>query len=136
MKEPVDHIERPRLPWRSDTDTSLTECGFECVRVKTLTHSEFFRRMKEYGEQRTAILTCMTCMNTSRQWATWDEDPRKALGREIDWEIRWMAKHGNRLRDEMRAIALLIKAHPEEFKELVHGVMGTVDLLAERRKRR
>jgi hypothetical protein len=88
MKEPVDHIERPRLPWRSDAETALTECGYEAVKVKTLTRSEFARRLKEYGEQRMAILTCMTCMQTARRWSSWDEDPRQAMHREIEWEGR------------------------------------------------
>lgn len=51
MKEPVDHIERPRLPWRSESEATLTECGFNAVKVKTLTRSEFFRRLKESGQR-------------------------------------------------------------------------------------
>jgi hypothetical protein len=138
MKEPVDHIERPRLPWRPESETALTECGFEAVKVKCLTRSEFFRRLKEYGEQRTAILTCMTCVQTARRWSTWEEDPRHALHREIEWEGcgAWRTDRGNLLRDELRAIAMLIKAHPDEFKVLVNGLTGTIDFLEERRKRR
>lgn len=136
MKEPVDHIERPFLPWRSEKETTLTECGYEAIKVKTLTRSEFFRRLKEYGQQRTAILTCMTCMQTAQRWATWDEDPRDALSREIQWEGRFSDNHGHRLRDELRAIAIMVKAYPEEFKELVHRVTGTVDFLHEKKKRR
>jgi len=137
MKEPVDHIERPRLPWRPESETILTECGFEAVKVKCLTRTEFFRRLKEYGEQRTAILTCMTCVQTARRWPTWEEDPRLALHREIEWESPWRrGDNGNRLRDELRAIEMLIKAHPDEFKDLVNGITGTIDFLAEKRKRR
>jgi hypothetical protein len=135
MKEPVDHIERPRLPWRPETETALTECGFEAVKVKCLTRSEFFRRIKEYGQQRTAILTCMTCMQTAQRWSTWDDDPRRALHREIEWEGAWGTSRGTHLRDELRAIAMLIKSHPDEFKELVNGITGTIDFLAEKRKR-
>jgi len=132
----VDHIERPRLPWRSEDEAALTECGFSAVKVKTLTRSEFFRRLKEYGQQRTAMLTCMTCVNTAQAWSTWEDDPRCALGRELAWEgARWRTDHGHRLRDELRAIALLIESHPEEFAKLLHGVTGAVDFLAERRKR-
>jgi hypothetical protein len=136
MKEPVGHIERPRLPWRPENDATLTECGFEAVKVKTLTRSEFARRLKEYGQQRTAILTCMTCVQTAQRWSAWEDDPCQAVDREIQWEGRWGDQHGHLLRDELRAIALLIKSHPDEFKELVNVVMGTVDFAAERRKRR
>ena len=136
MKQPVDHIERPRLPWRPENETALTECGFEAVKVKTLTRSEFSRRLKEYGEQRTAILTCMTCMQTAQRWQDWDTDPRQAIEREVIWEGRFGDNRGHQLRDELRAIALMIKTYPAEFKELVHQVSGTVDFLAEKRKRK
>ena len=135
MKEPVDHIERPRLPWRSPDEPALTECGFAAVKVKTLTRSEFFRRLKEYGTQRTAVLTCWTCLEAARRWATWEDDPRQAMAREIQWEGQ-REERGTHLRDELRAIALLIKAHPDEFAVIVRQVQGTVDFLSERRKRK
>ncbi len=54
MKEPVDHILRPKLPWRLD-DCALTECGYEASEVKTITREELQARWKDYGEQRTAL---------------------------------------------------------------------------------
>jgi hypothetical protein len=136
MKEPVDHIERPTLPWRNQA--SLTECGLAAVQVRAITRTDFDRRIKEWGEQRTAITTCMTCYNTARRWGTWQDDPRKAIEREVNWETGYgfgPSPHGTQLRDELKAIALLIERHRSEFKELVHDVVGTVDFLAERRKR-
>ena len=53
MKEPVDHILRPRLPWRSESDPALTECGYNASSVKTLTREEFSARLKDWGQQRT-----------------------------------------------------------------------------------
>lgn len=135
MKEPVDHIERPRLPWRSEGEMTITECGFDAVKVKCLTRSEFFRRLKEYGQQRTALLTCLTCMHTAQRWSTWEEDPRRALQREIEWESSWRTDRGNLLRDELRAIVMLIKSHPDEFRGLVNGLTGTIDFLEAQRKR-
>jgi hypothetical protein len=115
MKEPVDHILRPKLPWRSG-DAGITECGYDATKVKTLTREEFFQRLKEYGQQRTALVTCMTCSDTARRWETWDNDPRKALEREISWECGWRrSDRGVRLRDELFAIAAIIETHPEEF---------------------
>jgi hypothetical protein len=120
MKDPVDHILRPSLPWRSPDDAAITECGFDASKVKVLTRSEFFQRLKDLGQQRSAMLTCMTCADTARRWGTWDDDPRKALEREITWESGWRrTDHGWRLRDELLAIAALIEAHQDEFADRV-----------------
>lgn len=121
MKEPVDHIIRPRLPWRLD-ESGITECGYDASKVKALTRDEFFQRLKDYGQQRTAMLTCMTCSQTAKRWKAWNDDPRQALEREITWE--WgggyyaRSDRGVRLRDELFAIAALIEAHRDEFAGL------------------
>lgn len=120
MKEPVDHIERPRLPWR-DAGTA-TECGYDASKVKTITREEFLRREKDLGTQRNAMITCMTCLHTARRWGTWDDDPRMALQRELEWEGsgRWSRRgRGERLKDELLAIAALVDAHRDEFDGLV-----------------
>ena len=115
MKEPVDHILRPQLPWRSDA--GITECGYNAATVKTLTRQEYFDRRKELGEQRAALFTCMTCSQTALNHATWEDDPRGAMLREVEWEYRWRRNNdrGVRLRDELLAIAALIEAHRDEF---------------------
>lgn len=138
MKEPVDHIERPRLPWRSDDESWMTECGYSVLKVKTITREAFAKRLKEYGQQRTAILTCMTCIQTAQRWSTWNEDPRQALDREIAWEGSGRYNQdtrGTRLRNELRAIELLINRHREEFDWILFEVASVVDLEAEKRKR-
>lgn len=120
MKEPVDHILRPRLPWRSPANPALTECGYDATKVKALTRDEFFARLKDFGQQRTALVTCMTCSSTARRWTTWEEDPRPALEREIQWEAAWrQSDRGTRLRDELRAIASLIAAHEDEYRAIL-----------------
>lgn len=116
MKEPVDHILRPRLPWRHGGE--ITECGYDASKVKVLTREEYTQRFKELGRQRCAMVTCMTCADTAARWGTWDDDPRKALEREITWEGagRWAREdRGQRLKDELLAIAALIEAHRDEF---------------------
>lgn len=123
MKEPVDHILRPSLPWRP-AGASITECGYDASKVKAITREEFFKRLKDYGQQRTAILTCMTCSDTARRWKSWEEDPRLAIGREIEWErgglyYRERDDRGQRVKDELVAIAALIEAHRDEFLSLV-----------------
>ena len=122
MKEPVDHIIRPQLPWRRSDDGAITECGYNASKVKALTRDEYFQRVTNLGQQRAAMVTCMTCSTTARNWGAWDDDPRQALGREIEWERRgrWSSDdRGHRLRDELVAIADLIEAHREEFDALL-----------------
>jgi hypothetical protein len=114
MKEPVDHIERPLLPWRELI--RLTECGYAADKVKTITRDQFMSRLLEYGQHRTAILTCMTCMETARRWGTWDQDPCQALQRELQWDLR---HREDLLKRELLAVAMLIRLHTEEFKALV-----------------
>lgn len=120
MKEPVDHVRRPQLPWRSDA--GMTECGLNAESVKTLSRDEFFARLKDFGQQRTAMVTCMTCSNTATRWGTWADDPRRALDREIQWETAGRRnERGVLLRDELLAVAALIEAHREEFDEHVNA---------------
>lgn len=115
MKEPVDHIVRPPLPWRT-REGAITECGFDASKVPTITRPEFFQRLKDYGQQRTAMTVCMTCSDTSKRHGTWDDDPRQALDREIEWECRYRrTDRGLRLKDELSAIAALVEAHRDEF---------------------
>lgn len=121
MKEPVDHILRPQLPWRQG-DGAITECGYDAAQVKTLTREEYFQRLQDMGQQRAALFTCMTCADTAKRWGTWDDDPSRALDREITWECGGPYRRkdrGFRLQDELLAIAALIEAHPQEFDALV-----------------
>ena len=122
MKEPVDHIIRPSLPWRP-ANTAITECGYNASSVKAITRDEFFQRVKDLGQQRTAMLTCMTCSDTAKRWKTWEQDPRQAMEREIQWEwgngYRARTDRGEILKDELTAIAELIETHKEEFETII-----------------
>lgn len=124
MKEPVDHIIRPRLPWR--IESRLTECGCEAALVRVITRDEFQARLKKYGRQRTGLVTCMTCMSTASRWPAWQEDPRLAVSREVEWEAPYWTmgravhdRRGSQLKDELLAIESLIAAHPDEFLKLL-----------------
>lgn len=131
MKEPVDHILRPRLPWRSEED-AITECGYDAGKVKTLTREDYKARYKDLGRTRMAMLTCMTCMDTNARWASWADDPRQAMSREINWECPWgrdIPDREQRMRDELLAIAGLIEAHPDEFAQLIDTLKRRRDWL-------
>lgn len=118
MKEPVDHILRPQLPWRTG-EPGMTECGYDASKVKTLTREQYFERRNELGQQRCAMVTCMTCSGTAERHPTWEEEPRSALAREIQWErpgyLYHQDRNGMRLRDELLAVADLIANHRDEF---------------------
>ena len=123
MKEPVDHILRPQLPWR--TGGGITECGYNADSVSTLTRAIYFERLKEMGQQRAAMLTCMTCSHTASRWATWEDDPRQAIQRELEWEGSGRWKHrdrGDRLRDELIAIAALVEGNMHHFHALISDI--------------
>jgi hypothetical protein len=136
MKQPVDHILRAQLPWREDAEGAITECGYDASKVTTITREAFFRRQKEFGQQRTAMITCMTCLNTVHRWNTWEEDPRQAIGREVEWE-RGMGyrpqERGTQLKDELQAIAALIEAHRDEFDASVGEIQARREWLAKKK---
>lgn len=121
MKEPVDHIIRPQLPWRKNGEGAVTECGYDATKVKSITRGDFFKRIKNIGKQRTAMVTCMTCADTASRWGTWEDDPRPALDREIVWEMtrNYRNDRGQRLKNELLAIADLIEKHKEEFDAFI-----------------
>lgn len=137
MKTPVDHILRPRLPWRAADEGAITECGYDASKVATLTRAEFEQRVKDLGKQRTAMMTCMTCADTARRWGAWDDDPRLAVAREVEWErgsAYWRRREdrGQRLKDELLAIAALIEAHREEFDATITEVVQRREWLSKK----
>lgn len=134
MKEPVDHIRRPALPWR--VDAGLTECGYNASKVPTVSRQVHLQRLKDLGQQRTAMITCMTCLHAAERWTTWEADPRQALEREIAWEYglgyRGRTDRGERLKDELIAIAALVAAHREEFDATIKEREQRRDWLAKK----
>lgn len=122
MKEPVDHILRPPLPWRLPEHGAITECGLDASEAKTISRADYLQRRKDLGVQRAAMFTCMNCSQTTDRWASWEEDPRVVMVREIEWErgaAYWRSRtdRGQRLKDELIAIASLIEAHRSEFED-------------------
>lgn len=134
--EPLDHVLRPDLPWR--TDAPRTECGLDATSYPTITRDDLRARAKKLGQTRTYMVTCVTCLHTSQRWPTWDEDPVGALGRETN-RPRSNPRSGNNpeFAAELYAIAALIEAHRDEFDEFLTGLADTASLSdARARKRR
>lgn len=136
MKGPVHHILRARLPWREGPD--LTECGHLASEMALVwTRDEAVSKFKELGEQRMAMLTCMTCLRTANRWPTWDIDPVAVMHRHCSrgWYPEDDLELGL-LKRELRALAALAATHSEEFKTMVQGLAETADLAARRAARR
>jgi hypothetical protein len=128
----VDHVLRSGPPWREE---NLTECGKPTAGKTIITRVEFIARWKDYGKTRTAMLTCITCIETAGRWPTWDEDPARAAGRE------YVGKYGHlnsrdQWRNELRALTALAEAHPDEFVQLMADLGNTASLADARRARR
>lgn len=134
MKE-ITHIERSNLPWRSER---ATECGLDADQHPTWTRDEAIAKARQLGRQRFSLFVCMTCMSTAERHATWETDPASCMDRYASrLSLRWhpdKAEH-RRFADELRAIALLIEAHREEFDATVADLGATQDIAALRKAR-
>lgn len=138
MKTPMEHVLRSPLPWRADEEAK-TECGKLAIDVaKSITFDDLVRKVKDQGQQRAAMSTCMTCMGRAdfRRLQDWDSCPGSLLYRESQHEPghAWNPVHEDSLLDrELRAIAALVEAHRDEFDGYINGLQSTVSL-AERRR--
>lgn len=134
MPDPLDHIARTPLPWRT-ADQALTECGRPVTDVAAfVTREDAIARWKRDGAQRAAYTLCMTCVETTNRHGTWDDDPVGVMQREVAGWGRSPAR--DRMALELRALALLVAAHPDEWDETIAGLEGAPSLAAKRAERR
>lgn len=129
----IVHVLRPPLPWRRSQPR--TECGLttEVGSDHVETREQFKARLKLEGDRRARFSTCQTCLDTAQRWPSWDEDPAKCLERELP---RWGQKQPVDVRQELRAVAMIVERHREEFDELVADMEAVVPLQAGRDRRR
>lgn len=120
---PLEHVIRPTLPWR---DEDVTESGKQ-PKEHAITRDEFIAKVHKQGKKRAAMTTCMTCFETAQRWPDWNANPIAVVAREVRGVTYW-GQTGQELplRDELRAIALLIEAHPEEFAETLAALKSAV----------
>lgn len=132
MDEPLQHVQRTPLPWRTE---AKTECGRAVTEfASVLSRDEFFSKIKTQGKQRAAMSTCMTCLETASRHTTWGESPSSVMSREIGTGMYDRNKGEKLIDHELRAVAALIAAHETEFHEYLQGLNQTVSL-KERRLR-
>lgn len=134
MKERVEHVERPLLPWR--TQSPRTECGLPVADHPVMSRSKFEVTLKQLGKQRMAMVTCMTCFRAAERWPTWEQDPPRALSRECEWGPTFRAKEGTPIENELRALAELVERHRDEFDALLDSFRGAIRLDEHRRRNR
>jgi hypothetical protein len=125
VMEAVQHIMRSPLPWRPDEE--LTECGKPAVDfAKVISRDLAVAQHRDLGATRFAMVTCITCTQTANRWPTFDMNP-------VDRLLREAQRPSPLFKAELRALAMLAAAHPEEFTEAVADLGNTVDLAAARR---
>lgn len=134
MREQLEHILRPPIPWRDGTPK--TECGLKGDSKSSITFADFRAKFAREGQQRSALTTCMTCwyraVNGSKLNEDWDHRPGAVVAREIGYD-----HSGTDLIDqELRALAILAAEHKEEFRQILTGLTSTVSLEDARRRLR
>ncbi|WP_255785876.1 hypothetical protein [Mycobacteroides abscessus] len=141
MNERRDHVARATFPWRTE---HLTECGRELSDVAAfISRDQLLDRIKEHGQQRTAFTICMTCWSTAASHKeNWETNPVAVMYRETQRAgaalaaPRPDAPERVALTAELRAIAALIHAHPDEFTDFITGLAQAHDIDDARRKRK
>lgn len=136
-KATITHVARRDLPWRK---AALTECGLDLEKHVAISPDDLAERVKKLGHQRTAMLTCMTCWNTSDRYGStygW-RGPHHIVLSAIEREVQWARHHPGTapFMADVKAIEVLVQRHRDEFDELLEDQRETVSLADERKARR
>lgn len=138
MSEPLTHIARPPLPWRESGKTICGHPAGQYVDGLVINIVDAHAAVRRLGKQRFAMTHCMTCAQNVGNWSTWEDDPRARMAREMGH--LGMTKAEPVIEHELRAIALLIEAHRDEFDNLVQSYLSgdvvTMDSLRRSRAQR
>jgi hypothetical protein len=140
---PLRHLQRMAPPWSSQR---RTVCGRALDDVGLwVTWDEAAALARKHGRARFAFLMCEVCVSMSTYRAEraslWEEEPAQVVA---DWAARAGSRgsvrsrrtaDADRIRDELRALALLVAAHREEFDALVEAA-GSDELRERRQERR
>jgi hypothetical protein len=143
----LDHIKRASPPWARD---HFTECGRNVNDVKAfLTVDEAVAKFKKLGRQRASFSTCMTCVDRANAHGgyVWEKYPIGVVQRYCERSRFYRGlsnypedprtKEGERLDQELRAIAMLVERHRDEFDQALEDMGATSSFAeAQRAKRR
>lgn len=123
MSEPLRHIARSPLPWRS-VDDNDTECGKAVAEFAVvISWGEASAMIADLGIQRAGLFICMTCLETTRRWGyrepsgqcTFEAEPAERLSREL-------GKRRKQLNHELWAVAALIQLYRDEFEGILDDI--------------
>lgn len=121
-KPTVAHIVRVRLPWNT---TDRTECGKDPEQFRrVVSRGEAVRRWKEVGATRARYEFCMTCVDTANRWPSFNDDPVEASKRGATWRTG----HDDLTSAELRAVALVLDSHRDEFEAVVGDLLSVAPI--------
>lgn len=133
MSDPLNHIARPALPWQTFV---LTECGrpveefADGIVVSRVETKAIIGRLGKTGAY---MVMCVTCLNRANYDVdAWDLDPVSVMRRHCE---RGTRRPDDPIATELRAIALLVQAHRDEFDQTIRDLADAVPL-SERRQQR
>lgn len=133
--EPLTHIMRTPLPWR---DATKTVCGRPASQYRpdlVVPLVDAIAMRQRLGQQRFALVICMTCAHNCSHWVEWDANPVRRMAREMNDSA--YGKPDPLVDAELRAIAALIGAHRDEFDRFVAAhIEGAVVTMSELKRRR
>lgn len=122
-KPVVTHLLRVRLPWST---TDKTECGKDPEQFKRVcSRADAVRRWKEIGQGRAQYEFCMTCVQTANRHPEFKDQPVAATKRGSYWMTE---AHDARAVAELRAVALVLDTHREEFEAAVEEILTAPSL--------
>lgn len=133
------HIRRVQLPWRDDP--GLTECGLDAAKFETVNYDDFADKLKEQGQARASLSTCMTCWQTMDRyrgyWSAGKRDFRtpsliQVLDRELSRHVsHWSHREesaGRRLRHELEAMVQMVAMDRLTFEGIIAELEATVEI--------
>ncbi len=135
---PKTHLLRSKPPWREGLDFSI--CGRAAEKCARIIDPGDLDPAARAAAVRCAIWRkdeppaglCAVCCDRLRYSATWAADPVAVVA--IDTDI-YADCRGDALRTELRALAALVAAHPDEFRELLEGESVMLALAGSRSRR-
>lgn len=126
------HVLRSVPPWRLNP-VPIAYCGLINPDY-AWDYSTLRTKHDELGAQRLSLFCCMTCLTTvsnrvraRRAEPTFEHDPVEVLHREA-LDLQRRTTHSTPLPDELRALALLVAAHPEEFAQTMASLSTVTPL--------
>lgn len=113
--DPLQHVRRD-LPWRREV---VLECGRGPHGLLFIDRDVLATMTERHGERATRGV-CGNCLDQVRRWPTFADDPCEAAGRDV------IGPNADLLARELRALAELVRLHPDEFAALLSGDLAVL----------